>query len=264
MKKLKVLLILAVLVISMAFVYAQGKENKSQEKNQTQGCVQKGKFCCIGSTCMSSALFCIKGTHINTEGCDENCKPIATCEISNNNITFLPYQKRNESECLQGCKCVGAVMSCPTADGKTMTIQAGRSGNIITITIVKNGNESEANTTLEIKTENVTNNKTKLVAKLSNGKGAEIKIMPDTASETAIIKLGIKVCNESNNCTIQLKEVPAGNNKTAAYEVQAERHYKLLALFRVKAENKAQVDATTGEVIIASKPWWAFLAKEED
>jgi len=266
MKKLTVLLILAVLVVSMAYVYAQGNgqgdQNKSQGKNQTGECEEKGNSCCIDDKCKAgvSNLICAKDFKVGFHGCDENCTPIVTCKMPKNNITFLPYQKRNESECLTGCKCVGAVMSCPTADGKIMTIEAGRSGNIITISV---SNNKSADTELEVETENDTNNKTKLNAKLSNGRKAEVKIMPDTASEKAIERLGLNVCSQENNCVIQLKEVPVGNNKTAAYEVQVDRHVRILALFSAKAREKVQVDASTGEVIVVKKPWWALLAKEE-
>src|SRR3989344_4430442 len=40
--------------------------------------------------------------------------------------SFTPWQKRNESECPDGCKCNGAIVSCPTENGKIMTITAGR------------------------------------------------------------------------------------------------------------------------------------------
>lgn len=107
-------------------------------------------------------------------------------------------------------------------------------------------------------------NQTKLMAHLSNGKGAEIKIMPETASETALMKLRLKVCNESNNCTIQLKEVGKGNETRAAYELQIERHAKIIGLFKTKVQNRIQIDSETGEVILVNKPWWMFLASESD
>jgi hypothetical protein len=98
-------------------------------------------------------------------------------------------------------------------------------------------------------------NETKLIIQLSNGGKTEIKIMPDTASERAIGRLRLKVCNETNNCTIQLKEVGG----KAVYEIQVQRHYRILGLFKVKAQNKAEVDAETGEIKV-KKPWWSFLA----
>ena len=222
MKKFVFLIFVVLLVSSIAFVYAiQGNGQGQGNQNQSQ---------------------------------NQN-------KIGKQNITFVPWQKRNESECLQGCKCVGAVVSCPTEDGKIMTIEAGRSGNIITITV----NRTEVNTTLEVETENETEalqnrtqNRTKLKAKLSNGRKAEIKIMPDTASEKAIERLG------ELNFTIELKEVGKGNETQLAYELQAERHMRILGLFRAKAKVKAQISAETGEIIIVKKPWWAFLASEAD
>ncbi len=175
--------------------------------------------------------------------------------ISRENLTFTPWQKRNESECLEGCSCHGAVMSCETETGKVMTIQAGRSGNIIVITI----DGTQVETELEVETETNEDNETKIKAKLGNGAKKEIKIMPDTASERALEKLRLRNCVAEEGCTIKLKEV--GSNRLA-YELQAERRMKVLAMFTAKAMVKAQVDAETGEIIIVKKPWWAFLATE--
>lgn len=171
-----------------------------------------------------------------------NTVTVNKTRTSRENLTFTPWQKRNESECLEGCSCHGAVMSCETETGKVMTIQAGMSGNIIVITI----DGTEVETELEVETETDESNNTKLKAKLSNSNKKEIKIMPDTASERALEKLRLKNCNSENNCTIQLKEV--GSNKLA-YELQAERHMKVLALFTAKAQVKAQVDAETGKLL---------------
>jgi hypothetical protein len=174
-------------------------------------------------------------------------------------VKFVPWQKRNESECLEGCKCVGAVMSCPIeGGGKTMTIQAGRSGNVITITIDK----TEVNTSLELETGSDGENDTDVYAKTSDGRKVKLKVMPDAASERARERLRLKLCGEDNNCSIELKEV--GKDKQVAYELQAERHSKLLGLFRKKMQVKAQVNAETGEIIRVKKPWWAFLATEPE
>ena len=86
--------------------------------------------------------------------------------------------------------------------------------------------------------------------------------MPDTASQIALDRLRLHVCNESNNCTIQLKEVGQGNETRASYEVQVERHFKILGLFQTKAEVKADVDAESGNVTATHRPWWAFLASQ--
>lgn len=105
-------------------------------------------------------------------------------------------------------------------------------------------------------------NKTKLKVQLSNGKNAEIKVMPDVASERALERLRLKVCSEENNCSLELKEVGKGDQTQLAYELQTKRQAKFLGLFGTKMEVKAQVNAENGEVINIDKPWWAFLASE--
>ncbi|MEA3430889.1 MAG: DUF2202 domain-containing protein [Nanoarchaeota archaeon] len=102
----------------------------------------------------------------------------------------------------------------------------------------------------------------RLNARLSNGKNAEIKVMPDAASETALQRLRLKNCNEG--CSIELKEVSVKNQVRAAYEVKTQRNSKVLGLFKKTMDVQAQVDAETGEVIQVGKPWWAFLASEAE
>ena len=121
-----------------------------------------------------------------------------------------------------------------------------------------------AHTTLNISESTDENNNTILIFESSNGKNRTIKIMPDTASEKALERLKLKVCSEENNCTIELKEVPVKNALKLAYELQIQRHYKLLGLFKANAKNKVQVDAENGEIIQEKKPWWAFLASESN
>ena len=118
-----------------------------------------------------------------------------------------------------------------------------------------------ANTGMKMTQEKV-QDKTKLKVQLSNGRNAEVKVMPNTASEKAIERLQLKVCSAENNCQIELKEVGKGEQVRAAYEVHAEKEAKLFGLFKTKMQVQAQVDAENGEVIQSKKPWWAFLASE--
>jgi len=210
--------------------------------NDNQECGQK-EFC---------QLYMYSGlrTFETKEECDEAVNEPVNKIKGQKNMSFLPWQKINDSECLEGCKCVGAVMSCTREDGKTMTIEAGRSGNIITITV----DRKEANTTLEIESETDNNNKTKIKTNLSNGRKAEIKIMPETASATAIARLG------ELGFTIELKEVGKGNNAKPVYELTGNKHGKFLGIFKIMASEKVQVDAETGEIVKIKKQWWSFLA----
>jgi len=118
-----------------------------------------------------------------------------------------------------------------------------------------------ANSDLELKQQMV-GDATKLSVGLSNGKNAEIKVMPDKASETALEKLKLKTCSEENECSIELKEVGSGDKIKAAYEVKTQRQAKVLGLFKAQMQVQAQVDAETGEVLRVKKNWWAFLASE--
>lgn len=174
----------------------------------------------------------------------------AQCEKALNeskNKTFVPYQKQNIT-CPDGCKCVGAVKSCETENGKTMIITAGNSGKIITIEVDK----TKVNVSVDLEQE-IEKNKTKIKATLSNEKESEIKIMPDAASEKAIAKLG------ELGFIIELKEVGKGDDANVVYELTGSKEGKFLGIFKIIARVQAQVDAEDGKVKII-KPWWSFLA----
>lgn len=127
--------------------------------------------------------------------------------------------------------------------------------------------EAETDLEIEEETEETTNNgvrnQTKLHVTLSNGRKAEIKVMPETASERALERLRLKVCSAENNCSIELKEVgKTEEEKQLAYELQIERHSRILGIFQKKMQVQAEINAENGEVIRVRKPWWAFLATE--
>jgi hypothetical protein len=105
-------------------------------------------------------------------------------------------------------------------------------------------------------------NGTKFSAQLSNGRMAQVKVMPDKASEVAIERLRLNMCSQENNCSIELREVGEGNETRTAYEVKARKEARVFGLFKTNMSVNAQVDAQSGEVIRSNKPWWAFLASE--
>ncbi|MCW8965616.1 MAG: hypothetical protein OQK82_02870 [Candidatus Pacearchaeota archaeon] len=121
-----------------------------------------------------------------------------------------------------------------------------------------------ANSRLMIQLGDGSGNQSALRVMLSNGRDSEIKVMPNVASETALQRLRLRNCNESNNCTIELREVGQGNMTRAAYSVMAQKNSRLFGLFSANMNVEAEVDAETGEVITSRKPWWAFLASEKD
>ena len=77
-------------------------------------------------------------------------------------------------------------------------------------------------------------------------KTAEIRIMPDTASDRAIERLKLKVCDSTNNCTIVLKDVGQRNETKIVYEVRAMKEKRFL-FWKWKSEVRTQIDAYTGE-----------------
>jgi len=134
--------------------------------------------------------------------------------------------------------------------------------------------QEEANNRLRIRVQNVSahtgeeilqervQNKTQLRINFSNGRNAEIKVMPNVASETAIERLRLRVCSSENNCTIELKEVGLGNQTRAMYRINAQKEARVFGLFRAKMNVEANIDAETGEVVNTKVPWWSFLAAE--
>ncbi len=120
-----------------------------------------------------------------------------------------------------------------------------------------------ANTTLELRREEV-QNRSRIRAQLSNGKNAEIKVMPDAASEKALERLRLRVCSEENGCQIELKEVGQGEEAKPAYEVKARKRARVFGLFNAQMQVQARVNAENGEVMSSKKPWWAFLATEPE
>lgn len=143
-------------------------------------------------------------------------------------------------------------------EGKGFSVEAGE-GEKLKLRVMN----ITAHLGLNITPEQV-QDKVRLMTQLSNGRNAEIKIMPDAASETALQRLRLKVCSSENNCTITLKEVGTGNQTRAAYEIQVERHARILGLFQTKMQVRSQVDAENGEVLSVGKPWWSFLATETE
>jgi hypothetical protein len=109
-------------------------------------------------------------------------------------------------------------------------------------------------------------NSSEIDVELPDGKRRRLKIMPDTAALRALERLRLKNCNESNNCTIELKDVGhrEGNESRIAYAIKAKKEARFLGLFRMRMDVESEVDAETGEVIRTRKPWWAFLASEKN
>lgn len=168
------------------------------------------------------------------------------------------YQQENQEiyQSGPGGSLNGGVGQYTSESGKQFAVQK-QSENQLRIT--SGGVSADCNCNM---TQEQDQNRTKLKVRLSNGMNAEVKVMPDTASENALERLKLKVCSEENNCTIQLKEVGKANETQLAYEVQIQRHSRILGIFQKKMQVKAEVSAENGEIVGTDKPWWAFIASE--
>ena len=124
-------------------------------------------------------------------------------------------------------------------DGREMNIEQIRNRNRLRV-----GNHS-ANYSLELQQEQSLTG-TKLKATLSNGRNAEIKIMPDVAAERALERLKLRVCIEEEGCEIELKEVGQGDEAKPAYEIHARKEARVLGMFKARMRVQAQVDAENG------------------
>ena len=119
--------------------------------------------------------------------------------------------------------------------------------------------DTDLNLSLEKNDKNITH----LIAHFENRSDIEVKIMPDTASENALARLRLHVCNESNNCTIQLKEVGKDKDRKVHYNVKADKDVKILGFMKAKMHVESEVDANTGEVTSVKQPWWAAISSEQ-
>jgi len=276
-------------ILSLSIINAQvstASKNSSTITADTNPCpqyIQSAPDWCKGGKivsggidengCIGHPTCIIEG--IGTTSCKSGCVckgETTTCSIDNGGTI---NQGIGTTSCKAGCICKGETMTCPTEDGGIINIyvdeesptyeQTGeaQSGSIsVPITITSQGDKIKIKSgNVEAVTfENISVIESKLIMQTSKG-NKEIKIMPETASETAIARLKLKLCGEENNCTIQIKEVGKGNETKPVYELTGNKEGKFLGIFKIMTRVQAQVDAEDGSVKII-KPWWGFLAKE--
>ena len=147
-------------------------------------------------------------------------------------------------------------------DGKEYQVE------IKTKTKMRNGEKGESEQEIEFHGYNFSSaikvhfknekNESKLKVNLSNGEERDVKILPDVASQNAIDVF------KSRNITVELKEVGNGTNKEVVYQVDGEKEVKLFGFIKVQAKLKAMVDSDTGEVSDFKRPWWSFLATNDE
>jgi len=149
----------------------------------------------------------------------------------------------NASECPEDCVCAGSTIKCDIDGVRTMTVVAGRSGNII----IKTKGVNASTQVKLIKNESgVFGNFTRAQKKIMK----KLKFMPDQIKERVLKKLKMRNCTD---CNITL-------NEDGTYEVRIQRRYRVFGIFPKKITEVAEVDSDTGEVIKLKRPWWKFLA----
>jgi hypothetical protein len=205
-------------------------------------CTMQGNSCCKNGDCKYLQVDCVTGTSPDFQGCDANCNPNWTCTST-----------INEKECSQDSDCVTRFSHCScSAKCEKKPIDPF---NVIDCARVCSPSEIDS-APISCKCENnrCIGQKINKTFQLSNGRNAEIKILPSIASQTAIEQLG------ELNFTVELKEVGSGYGARAAYKLTGNKEGKFLGIFKIMAKVSAQIDAETGNVISVNKPWWSFLA----
>ncbi|OGJ22101.1 hypothetical protein A3K73_07465 [Candidatus Pacearchaeota archaeon RBG_13_36_9] len=222
--------IIFAVIIAGSFVLAvdAGCQNLYWIDNDNRECGQK-EFC---GAYMYYGLF----TFENETVCQQYVLASSSGEINNSDCKSLYWIDDDNKSCGQNEFC-GAYMyyGLQTFESKTQCENAA--GINKTKTCPKNSGDENG----------------KCMFNLSNGRKAEIKIMPETASQTAIGRLG------ELGFTVELKEVGKGTTVKPVYELTGNKQGKFLGIFKIMARVKAQVDAGTGDVKVI-KPWWSFLA----
>ncbi len=212
MRKTGVSIVLAILLIS--FVGFALADNDSSGGNQDNNGLQNQE---------------------NNSGEDSNLQ---------NQIQHIKQNKNkihafNGTDCPENCTCTGSSTKCYLNGQREMTINAGKSGNII---VQVKGVNASTNVTLY-----------KSEGKLYGEFGNETKrvLTPEQVQER--VRERKQVRWESHNITL---------DEDGYYRVQSKKKARLFLLIPVREKVRTQIDAETGEIIKVRNPWWGFLAND--
>ena len=143
-------------------------------------------------------------------------------------------------ECPENCTCTGSTTKCGLKGDRTMTINAGRSGNVI---VQVKGVNASTNVTLYKSEE-------KLYGVFEGNETKRI-MTPEQVQEK--IRERKQKTWEEHNITL---------DEEGYYRVQSKKKARLFFLIPVREKVRTQVDAETGEIIKIRNPWWGFLAND--
>ena len=249
---------------SIAIAQTANTQTPSATNNTTTTC---GNGICEGNegithqectTSQNPVCYAVKNCPSDCSGGSGGTSQTATCPtgcICNGGLTACPTINKpvttqvsaSSSQATPETKTTSGVSQPvqPTVTMSTISLEKTATGK----SVVKSGN------TQAVSSEKVKVVENKLYIETSDSKNEEVKIMPSTASETAIERLG-----EVKNVQIELKEVGKASEKKPAYEFKAEKSVKVLGLFPANVKVSAEVNAQTGSITSVKKPWWSFFA----
>lgn len=146
-------------------------------------------------------------------------------------------------ECPEECTCAGSTMKCTLASGRTMTIYAGNSGNVI---IQIKGINSSTNVTLY-------KEDGKVYGVFRNNVTKEIHLPDEVMDELK---------KDKHHRNLSLENGSINLTDDGYYQVQTKKKARLFWLVPVREHMRAEVNAETGETVKIRNPWWGFLARD--
>jgi len=175
-----------------------------------------------------------------------------TGKIDTNGCAIYECPIQEEPICPENCICKGNTITCPTLHEELVEVEISTSKGSSSISVEKISEDSisirEGSTSVKTSKKLVIEEK-KLMMETSQG-NKEVKVMPSTASETAINQLKLK------NYEIELKDIGK-----PVYEITGKKDVKVIGFIHAEMVVKSQINAETGAVEKTEKPWWSFLAK---
>lgn len=271
-KELVFLFVFSILIIGLAgFVLAENSYNTSDNPNESLVCTQEVKLCSDGSyVSRNSNNGCkfddcpeanetILGADCGTvtpgyqNECCENKgydkwdeEEFACIKERKQNGSLIQKRNRirinslNQSECPENCTCSGSTVKCEFEGGRTMTVYAGKSGNVI---VQVKGINASTNVTLY-------KDDGKVYGNFTGNKTKEIHL-PDKIKEKLQNQTRTRLYNESINLT-----------EDGYYKIEGKKKARLFWLIPIREHVQAEFNAETSEAVKIRNPWWGFLAKD--
>lgn len=149
---------------------------------------------------------------------------------------------QNDSELPDNCTRNGSTLKCFLNGTRTMTVTAGRSGNVI---VQVKGVNMSTNVTL-YKRENGT------VYGIFGNETRPIEL-PDQIKERIRERIRARLADNESNITL---------HEDGNYTAEVRKQARFLFLLPVKERVQLKIRAETGAILEEHNPWWGFLARD--